>query len=252
VLVKDGTIALESSVTRCLTRESVLRTKGVQVKPNGQSNRRWRTIALLAIGVSLGTMLTATPVYSHVGGTVSHLWAKHIRPKADVRYANATPGTDKAKDADRLDGRDLSAFAPAFRYECSGGEFLRMVGPNFSSPSAQCASDVLTANELDGLDSTQLLRSETYSRSVSGTGSNLGCAGDAMCQLIVKCDGNNQVISGGFTNVDPGTFVLTSMPWIESTVPGHAWGVGWFVQWHNNSTLDTVEAWAVCTRTDKI
>jgi hypothetical protein len=49
-------------------------------------SRRWWTVAILAAGIAIGTMLTATPVYSHVGGTVAHLWTKHIRPKADTRY----------------------------------------------------------------------------------------------------------------------------------------------------------------------
>ncbi|MDQ3670600.1 MAG: hypothetical protein M3377_10040, partial [Actinomycetota bacterium] len=50
-------------------------------------SRRWWTVAILAAGIAIGTTLTATPVYSHVGGTVTHLWIKHIRPKADTRYA---------------------------------------------------------------------------------------------------------------------------------------------------------------------
>lgn len=49
-------------------------------------SRRWRTVAILAAGIAIGTTLTATPVYSHVGGTVAHLWTKHIRPKSDTRY----------------------------------------------------------------------------------------------------------------------------------------------------------------------
>jgi hypothetical protein len=49
-------------------------------------SRRWWTVAILAAGIAIGTMLTATPVYSHVGGTVAHLWTTHIRPKADTRY----------------------------------------------------------------------------------------------------------------------------------------------------------------------
>jgi hypothetical protein len=63
-----------------------------------------------AVGVAVGTMLAATPVYSHVGTTVSHLWSKHIRPLTDTRYANAVPGTDKARNADKLDGKDAAAF----------------------------------------------------------------------------------------------------------------------------------------------
>jgi hypothetical protein len=44
-----------------------------------------RAVALLLVGALIGTMLI-TPAGAHVGGTVSHLWTKHIRPKADARY----------------------------------------------------------------------------------------------------------------------------------------------------------------------
>lgn len=39
-----------------------------------------------------------------------HLWNDHIKPKADARYANAVPDTDKAKNADKLDGVDSTGF----------------------------------------------------------------------------------------------------------------------------------------------
>ena len=51
--------------------------------------RRWRAGALLATGVAIGLMVVATPGVSHVGGTVSHLWNQHIKPRADARYARA-------------------------------------------------------------------------------------------------------------------------------------------------------------------
>jgi hypothetical protein len=54
-------------------------------KEGKQVSRRWRTAAVLALGVAIGTVLVATPAASHIG-TVSHLWKNHIRPKADARY----------------------------------------------------------------------------------------------------------------------------------------------------------------------
>ncbi len=41
------------------------------------------------MGVVIGTALMASPAASHFG-TVSHLWKKHVRPKADDRYLRAT------------------------------------------------------------------------------------------------------------------------------------------------------------------
>lgn len=48
--------------------------------------RRWRAVALLTAGLATGVIMMATPAAGHVGGTVSHLWSQHIRPKADQRY----------------------------------------------------------------------------------------------------------------------------------------------------------------------
>lgn len=75
-----------------------------------RTERRWRAIALLATGMVIGVVMLATPAGAHVGGTVGHLWKDHIKPKTDPRYANAVVGTDKAKDADKLDGIDSTDF----------------------------------------------------------------------------------------------------------------------------------------------
>ena len=115
--------------------------------------RRWRTITVLAVGLTIGVAMAATPAVGHVGGTVNHLWS-HLKPTTDARYANAVAGTDKAKDANKLDGSigpgsprplrartkrrtptssmvDSTGFAP------SAAEALRTVGeagqPGFSS-----------------------------------------------------------------------------------------------------------------------
>lgn len=50
-------------------------------------SRRWRMAAVLALGVTLGTMLMATPATAHFLPSISHIWA-HIRPLADTRYVN--------------------------------------------------------------------------------------------------------------------------------------------------------------------
>ena len=104
-------------------------------------SRRWRTVALLAIGVAIGTTLTATPVYAHISTSVTHLWNVHIKPKTDARYytknqANtrfALKGQSGGGNADLLDGLDST-------------EFLRTTGK---------AAD---ADQLDGLDSGAFLR----------------------------------------------------------------------------------------------
>jgi hypothetical protein len=47
---------------------------------------RWRSALFIVVGIAVGSLFAATPVYSHVGETVGHLWRDHIRPRADERY----------------------------------------------------------------------------------------------------------------------------------------------------------------------
>jgi hypothetical protein len=82
-------------------------------KGTDRGMRRWRAIALVAAGLTIGVTMMATSAGAHVGGTVSHLWG-HLKPITDARYANAVSGTDKAKDADKLDGKDSSDFGVAY------------------------------------------------------------------------------------------------------------------------------------------
>jgi len=59
-------------------------------------SRRWRMAAVLALGITLGTMLMATPATAHFLPSISHIWS-HIRPLADTRYVNrsASAGADQ-------------------------------------------------------------------------------------------------------------------------------------------------------------
>ena len=45
-----------------------------------------RATALITAGMVIGGWLATTPVGAHVGGTVTHLWSDHIKPKGDERY----------------------------------------------------------------------------------------------------------------------------------------------------------------------
>jgi hypothetical protein len=59
-------------------------------------SRRWRMTAVLALGITVGTMLMATPATAHFLPSISHIWS-HIRPLADTRYVNrsASAGADQ-------------------------------------------------------------------------------------------------------------------------------------------------------------
>jgi hypothetical protein len=133
-------------------------TKGSRVtsdKERGVS-RRWRTIAIVTIGVALGTTLTAPPVYSHVGGTVAHLWTKHIRPQADKRYPTkaAAEGRyvnvgEKASDAELFDGLDSNIFVTA--NTAAGGDLTGTYPSPAVGPDAIGSAEV-QPNSLTGAD----------------------------------------------------------------------------------------------------
>ena len=86
----------------------------------GKSPRLRRDLALLATG-ALVAALFISPAGAHVGGTVGHLWKKHLAPLAkkvfftksqsDERFVNQG---DSASDSEKLDGLDSTYFpAPA-------------------------------------------------------------------------------------------------------------------------------------------
>lgn len=52
--------------------------------------RRWKLVALLAAGIAIGVVMMGTPAAAHVGGSVTHLWNQHIKPKTDARYYTKT------------------------------------------------------------------------------------------------------------------------------------------------------------------
>jgi hypothetical protein len=81
-------------------------------KEGKRVSRRWRTASVLALGIIIGTMLLATSAGGHVGGTVSHLWNKHIKPRADARYVNVK-GTERGV---AVAGLSISANGTVTRY----------------------------------------------------------------------------------------------------------------------------------------
>lgn len=89
-----------------------------------REGRRWRTVALLALGIALGIALTASPAGSHVAGW-THNWKKHIRPRADARYL---PGANLPRGK-TIRGtyavRDVASSSSVFETSISFGHALR-------------------------------------------------------------------------------------------------------------------------------
>jgi hypothetical protein len=67
--------------------------------------RRWKVVALLAAGIAIGIVLTATPAVGHVSSW-THNWKTHIRPKADVRYNTKAQATALFKNRAATAGSD--------------------------------------------------------------------------------------------------------------------------------------------------
>jgi hypothetical protein len=129
---------------------------------NGTVSRRWRTVALVAVGIAIGTTMTATPVYSHVGTSVTHLWNAHIKPKTDARYYTKTQADARyAKkgepggggNADMLDGLDSTDFLRSTGKAADADLFDGVDSAAFLRTNGKAAD----ANLLDGIDSTGFL-----------------------------------------------------------------------------------------------
>jgi hypothetical protein len=65
-----------------------------------------RSIVWFVSGLLVGLLLVS-PASAHVGTSITHLWNLHLRPLADARYVNLG---EKATNADKLDGKDSTAF----------------------------------------------------------------------------------------------------------------------------------------------
>ena len=124
-------------------------------------SRRWRTVALIAIGVAIGTSLSASPVYGHISTSVTHLWNVHIKPKTDARYYTKTQADDRyalkgapgGGNADLLDGLDSTEFLRSTGKAADADLLDGLDSAAFLRTTGKAAD----ANLLDGMDSTAFL-----------------------------------------------------------------------------------------------
>lgn len=62
----------------------------MEAKKVGRVSRRWRTAALLSVGLALGLLVAGTPATAHFG-SVKHFVKTHVLPKTDKRYYKKAP-----------------------------------------------------------------------------------------------------------------------------------------------------------------
>jgi hypothetical protein len=116
-----------------------------------------------------------------------------------------------------------------------------------SATNATNATNATTANDagnLDGLDSSAFARSEIYvltkitdgSANVNGT-----CPSGAVCFAGgYYCDPGDTMLSGGFAEIDNGTHLVASEPFVPNSEDT------WRIKFINDSTEDTITVYTIC------
>ncbi len=143
-------------------------------------------------------------------------------------------------NSDLLDGRDSSAFLGVGGKAVDADELDGLDSSQFLAASGKAAD----ANTLDGVDSLGFARSEIYVRAMSTDGSanaqgtcpegDVGFAGG------FYCDQGDTLLSGGFADIDNGTRLVASEPFVPNSQDA------WRVKFVNNSTEDTITVYTIC------
>lgn len=140
------------------------------MEPQATPARRWRLIAVLALGAVIGMMLVAQPAGAHFLASIDHIW-HHIKPKADERYlpssGNLKPGKtlrgvywalgDDDTNAGHIASSEISfqvplASAPNVHYIASGDPVPTQCRGTAANPGAKPGN--LCVFQLSGYNAT--------------------------------------------------------------------------------------------------
>jgi hypothetical protein len=224
-------------------------------------NRRWRTVALLAIGFSLATVMFATPAASHVGGTVDHLWG-HLKPKADARYFTKGQAEARYVNAGSAAGGSLSGTYPnpgiapgaVGSAEIENGQIAgadhaansvnSTVIVNGSVTSDDVGFNTLTLDDLgpNSVEGDELGGTRLATATVVVPGNTAENGNYVTRSVSVSCGLFEQMIGGGagWLQEDGDDLELT-------VVASHPSGGGWFGRGGNDTAADsTFQVYAIC------
>jgi len=159
----------------------------------------------------------------------------------DGQDSSAFLGTGaKAADSDLLDGQDSSAFLGTGDKAANSDLLDGQDSTAFLGANGKAAD----ANTLDGVDSLGFARSGIYVREMvtNGSANAQGTCpeGDVCFAGGFYCDNGDTLLSGGFAEIDNGTRLVASEPFVPN--PQDAWRV----KFVNNSTEDTITVYTIC------
>jgi hypothetical protein len=158
---------------------------------------------------------------------------------ADSSHADTADSATSAADANTLDGEDSTQFADS-SHTHSGADIAS--GTVEADRIEDGAGSNLNADQLDGLDSTQLPHGfyEVDKVFTQASPANGFAAGE------VLCDEGDQIVGGGYGDLHPTSHIATDSPSLDSG-PSETQS-GWVITWKtpDPSTTDTVIVFALC------
>ena len=118
--------------------------------------RRWKVVALLAMGMAIGVVLAGTPAGAHVASW-THNWNTHIKPRADAHYlpggdlpsGRTIRGTYRVTGNDQGAGNGLTTSAISFGWRLSSAPTEHFI-PAGTPPPAGCPGTATNPQAVSG------------------------------------------------------------------------------------------------------
>jgi hypothetical protein len=213
----------------------VVRARGIKARKEGEG-QMIRTVASKVMWVGRATVFLvglAVILALVLGVAVSALAGTGVGATFNLGKTNTVNALS------RLEGSTLNSMLKIDQNGSGTALNLEVQNPTLKPPMLVNSStkvDNLNSDLLDGKDSSDFMPFKTYTNSPAATTGT--CFSGTECLTEAFCDGGDKIISGGFGDVDAGTTIEVSTP--------EDFHQGWFVQWKNDGTADSVSAQAYC------